>query len=86
MDINTILDLIGTVGFPMACVIVMGWFIWKIYKKSEQREDALRAQIVESQKVNAQAIQTITVYAERIGNIENDIKDVKNDVNTLLHK
>lgn len=79
-------ELISTVGFPIALVIAMGWFIWKIYKKSEQREDALRSQIVESQRVNAEAIKTITLYAERLGNIENDIKDVKQDVNTLLHK
>lgn len=86
MEYTWIVELISTVGFPMACVIAMGWFIWTIYKKSEKREDALRSQIVESQHVNAEAIQTITLYAERLGNIENDIKDVKQDVNALLHK
>lgn len=86
MDIHTLLEAIGTLGFPIAIVIAMGWFIFRIYKKSEQREDALRAQIIESQKVNAQAIQTITLYAERLGVIEEDIKEVKQDVNLLLHK
>ena len=85
MDVATIVDLISNVGLPIALVIVMGWFIWKIYKKSEQREDALRTQIVDSQKVNAEAIHTITLYAERLSVIETDIKEVKQDVNTLLH-
>ena len=62
----------------------MSWFIWKIYRKSEQREDALRAQIIEYQKVNAQAVQTITLYAERLGVIEEDIKEVKSDISLLL--
>ena len=86
MDYTWIVELIGTVGFPIACVIIMAGFIYKIYKKSEQREDALRSQIIESQHVNAEAIKTITLYAERLGNIENDIKDVKQDVNALLHR
>ena len=86
MDLTLFVDLIGSVGLATALVVVLCWFIWRIYKKSEQREDALRAQIIESQKVNAQAIQTITLYAERLGVIEEDIKEVKQDVNLLLRK
>ena len=86
MEIATIVELISTLGFPIALVIAMSWFIWTIYKKSEQREDALRSQIIESQKVNAEAIHTITLYAERLTIIEEDIKDVKHDVNTLLNQ
>ena len=84
MEMGNMAELITTLGFPIALVVVLCWFIWRIYKKSEQREDALRSQIVESQKVNAEAIHTITLYAERLAVIENDIKDVKSDVNSLL--
>ena len=86
MEITTIVELIGAVGFPIVAAIGMGWFIWKLYKKSEQREEALRSQIIEGQKINAEAIHTITLYAERLGVIEEDIKEVKQDVNILLHK
>lgn len=86
MEISAVLEMIGTVGFPITCVLAMGWFIWTIYKKSEKREDALRSQIIESQKVNAEAIHTITLYAERLGNIESDIREVKQDVNALLRQ
>lgn len=81
---SNFVELIGTLGFPIALVVVLCWFILKIYKKSESREDALRSQIVESQRVNAEAIHTITLYAERLTVIENDLKDVKTDVNLLL--
>jgi hypothetical protein len=86
MDIAALLEGVATFGLPTVLVIVMSLFIFRIYKKSEQREDALRAQIIESQKINAQAIQTITLYAERLGVIEEDIKEVKQDVNLLLHR
>lgn len=83
---SNFVELIGTLGFPIALVVVLCWFILKIYKKSESREDALRSQIAESQRVNAEAIHTITLYAERLNVIENDLKDVKTDVNLLLRK
>lgn len=86
MDVKAVIELISSVGFPIVVVIAMGWFIWAIYKKSEQREDALRSQIVESQKVNAEAIHTIALYAERLSTIEEDVKEVKHDVNILIHK
>ena len=86
MDMTLSVELIGSYGVPIALVIAMCWFIFKIYKKSEQREDALRGQITEFQKVNAQAIQTITLYAERLGVIEEDIKEVKSDISLLLRK
>ena len=86
MDFKLIAELIAALGFPIVMCGVLGWFIWKIYKKSEDREDALRSQIVESQKVNAEAIHTIALYAERLGVIEEDLKDVKHDVNILIHK
>ena len=86
MELATVVELISTVGFPIAVCIALGLFIWKIYKKSEQREDALRSQIIESQKINAEAIHTITLYAERLTVIEEDIKDVKHDVSTLLNQ
>lgn len=79
-------ELIAALGFPIVASLLLGWFIWKIYKRSELREDALRAQIIDSQKVNAEAIHTIALYAERLGVIEEDLKEVKHDVNLLIHK
>lgn len=86
MDIKIIAELIAALGFPIIGCCILGWFIWKIYKKSEDREEALRSQIVESQKVNAEAIHTIALYAERLSTIEEDVKEVKHDVNILIHK
>lgn len=82
MDVTIILELIGTVGFPIAAVIVLGWFIYKIYKASEKREEALRAEIKENQSINAEAIKTLALYSERLGIIETDVKEIKDIVLT----
>lgn len=80
MDLAVILELIGTVGFPIVAVIVLCWFIYKIYKASEKREETLRTEIQENRAINAEAIKTLALYAERLGNIESDVKEIKDIV------
>lgn len=77
MEFTMILEIIGTLGFPIAAVIALCWFIYKIHKASEKREAELREEIKESQLINAEAIKTLALYAERLGNIENDVKEIK---------
>lgn len=77
MDINTITTLIGTVGFPIVCCLALGFFIWKVYQQSVKREDTLMAEIAENRAVNDKAIETLALYAERLGVIEEDVKEIK---------
>lgn len=83
MDIGVITELITTLGFPIALVIAMGWFIYKIYKKSEDREDTLMLEIKENREINAQAISTIASYAEKLEAIQHDIAEIKTDLTIL---
>lgn len=80
MDLTLIAELIGSFGFPITAVIVLVWFIYKIYKKSEDREATLMAEIKENREINAEAIKTIALYAERLTHIENNITEIKTDV------
>lgn len=86
MDVATIVELITNLGFPMACVIAMGAFILKIYKKSEEREDKLMSEIEENRKINADAIATIGKYAGSIDEIKHDISEIKNDINVIMNQ
>lgn len=74
-------SLIATVGFPIACVIALGCFVWHIYKRSELREDQLRAEIAESQRINAEAVKTLALYSKDITDIKDDIADIKERIN-----
>jgi hypothetical protein len=77
MDATIWTELISTVGFPIALVIAMGFFIWTIYKQSVAREEKLLTEIAENRMVNEKAIETLAVYAERLGVIENDVREIK---------
>lgn len=84
--LQVILDIVNNFGFPVACVIAMGAFILKIYKKSEDREEKLMAEIEENRKINADAIATIGKYAESLETIEEDIKIIKDDLTVIMAK
>jgi hypothetical protein len=86
MDLKTLELLITSVGFPIVCVLGMGFFIWQLYKDSVKREEKLTAQIAESRLVNSKAIDTIAKYAEKLDTIQQDVKEIKNDVVAIKAK
>ena len=86
MDIAAIIELVSTVGFPIAAVIALAFFIWRIYKKSEEREDVLMQEVKQTREVNAKAIETIAHYAEKLDTIQSDIKDIKTDITIIMAK
>ena len=86
MDIKAIIELIANFGFPIACVIAMGIFIYHIYKDSKAREDKLMKEICSTRAVNEKAIDTIAHYAEKLDTIQQDIKDIKTEITVIAAK
>lgn len=95
MDMTQIVSLIGTLGFPIVACLVMGWFIFKIYKNTTaenaanmeavqkrcaEREEKLYNELEKCHDINAQAIATIAVYTERLGIVEQDVRDIKDAI------
>ena len=78
-----ILKVIAEVGFPIACVLILFLFINEIYKQSVKREEDLNEQLKENREINAKAIETIALYANRLDTIQEDIKDIKTDIISL---
>ena len=89
------LEIITTVGFPIACVIAMAGFIFYIYKQTtkenaenmakvqarcKEREDKLYDELAKCREVNSKAIETIAHYAEKIDVIQKDVSEIKTDV------
>ena len=94
MDIGFWETAIATFGFPIVMVGVFVWFIYQIYnhqredreyhnKIAIEREEKLYNQIAECREINKRAIETLALYAERLGAIETDVKEIKN---IILHK
>lgn len=86
MEFGAIIEVISTLGFPIACVVVLGFFVWHIYKQSVIREEKLMTEITENRLVNEKAIETIAKYAERLTHIEDSIVEIKTDVNVIKEK
>lgn len=83
MDMNILPELIGTLGFPIVCVIGLGFFIFRIWQQSVVREEKLMTEIAENREVNSKAIDTISQFAEKLTHMEDDIADIKNDVGDI---
>jgi hypothetical protein len=86
MDINMFIELIGTIGFPIACVLALGIFVYKLWQQSVQREQTLMTEIAENRLVNEKAIETIAHYADRLDAIQADIGEIKNDIVIITTK
>jgi preprotein translocase subunit YajC len=86
LEIGVILEVISTVGFPIAMVIALGIFVFLLWKQSVTREEKLMTEITENRLVNQQAIQTISQYAERLTHIEDNITEIKSDVTVIKEK
>ena len=101
MDISTVTELISTVGFPICCVIGMGYFIFIIFQKTteenaknmenvqnrcKEREDKLYSEIEKNRLINEKAIETIAHYAEKLDVIQTDINDIKTDITVIMTK
>lgn len=100
MDANAISTMIASLGFPIVCCLGMGWFILKFYKdyttdskanmeavqaRCKEREEKLFEEIKLNREVNAQAISTIALYADRLDSIQHDVSEIKSDINLLMH-
>lgn len=86
MDVTMLVDLIATLGFPIALVIAMGFFIYKIYNQSVKREETLMEEIRINRETNAKAIETIAQYSSTLEVMKQDINEIKTDVAILTAK
>lgn len=81
MELATIVELITNIGFPIVCVLALGWFIWHIYKQSVERENKLMEEITENRLVNQKFAEIIGQYEVTLTEIKTDVKDIKDTLN-----
>ena len=70
MDVNDIISLIDSVGFPITMCLLMGFFLYKY----------IVPLINESIAANREITANLTLINERIGNIEKNMDNFKTDV------
>lgn len=101
MELATIAELIPTLGFPIVCVLGLGWFIYKIYTdttkanaenmekvqaRCQEREDKLYAQLEKQNEINGSFATIIAQYEVKLEAIREDVSEIKTDVTALMNK
>ena len=96
-----IAELIPTLGFPIICVVFLGWFILKIYQdttkqnkenmeavqaRCKEREDKLYIQLEKQNEINGKFANIIAQYDIKLDTIQTDISDIKADLNILTNR
>ncbi len=96
-----IAELIPTLGFPIICVLGLGWFIYKIYNdttkqnaanmekvqaRCQEREDKLYTQLEKQNEINGKFAAIIAQYDVKLDVIQKDIDEIKTDVNIIMNK
>lgn len=83
MNMETVVELIGSLGFPIVCVIALGFFIWKAYQASGQRAQFLLNELKENRVINGKFAQLIENYQAKLDEIREDVQEIKQDVKEL---
>lgn len=80
-------QLISTVGFPIACVIALGYFVYiawgKINEQNEKREDKLYDVIVKAQANNEMLLETNKEFVAVLETYKTDITEIKHDIEDI---
>lgn len=77
MEIGVVTEIIATLGFPIACVLALGIFVYQLWKQSVTREEKLMEEITENRVVNTKFAEIIGQYEVTLGEIKSDVKDIK---------
>lgn len=86
MEWDSITTIISTVGFPIFCVVCLGYFVWKAFnmvmQNNKEREAKLydtiaeiRGQLKEASATNASFIKILEAMSKDIEDIKEKIKE-----------
>lgn len=81
MEVSVFIELITSLGFPIAVCIALGIFVYKLWKQSVTREERLMEEITENRVINTKFSEIIAQYEITLGEIKVDIKDIKDTLN-----
>ncbi len=99
MALTEMTELFSSVGLPIALVVVLLFVIYQMGKRQneqadknmeavqarcKEREEKLYEEIKENRLVNEKAIDTIGRYAEKLDNIQADVREIKQDITMIM--
>lgn len=84
MEWDGITTIISTVGFPIFCVVCLGYFVWKAFnmvmQNNKEREAKLYDTIAEIRGQLKEASATNASFVKILENMSKDIEDIKDKI------
>ena len=82
-------NIISTVGFPICCVLALGYFVYIFYKdytkRSAEREDKLIDALQIAHTNNEKLIEANKGFVSVLETYKNDITEIKHDIVEIKH-
>ena len=84
---ETLVELISSVGFPIVCVIGLGYFIYLVWQKmssqNEKREEKLYEIITTAQANNEKLVEANKGFVAVLETYKKDVTDIKHDIEDI---
>lgn len=88
--IQDIMDIISTLGFPIACAIGLAIFIYKAFDKitdmNRNREQKLYDMIEQNQKQIKKATEINASFVEVLSDFRTDVTKIQDDIQEIKHE
>lgn len=69
MDVNTILQAVGTVGFPIVCAIAMAWYVKYVTDRNREDIEKLNIQHQQEMKEVTSALNNNTLALQKLSDV-----------------
>lgn len=69
MDVNTILQAVGTLGFPIVCAVAMAWYVKYITDRNREDINKLNEQHQQEMKEVTTALNNNTLALQKLSDL-----------------
>ena len=69
MDVNSILQAIGTLGFPIVCAVAMAWYVKYMTDRNSEDVDKLNEQHQQEMKEVTTALNNNTLALQKLSDV-----------------
>lgn len=69
MDVNAILQAVGTLGFPIVCAVAMAWYVKYMTDRNREDIDKLNEQHQQEMKEVTTALNNNTLALQRLSDL-----------------
>lgn len=85
-EMEAYIKIILEVGFPIFACLMLGFFIYQLYKDSKKREKDLREEIKTCQENNTKFAEVLSKYDAKLEKISSTVEEIQQDIIVLTDR